>query len=270
MSATLTKQTVIGSAGARTTVDFWFHRQAAEVRLDPSGQPPPWLEYARPHLPPPGSSCLEVGVVPGHQLMFLATRMRYLATGIDLSPRIEQTRAAFESQGVHGRFVHEDLFRWSPGQRFDFVYSCGFVEHFDALESVVRRHWDLVAPGGLLLLTVPTLTPFQRTVRRLVYTRQRYREMLASHNVRSMSLRRLRSAVGTLPGATLLEARYLRHMALWFGRHTPGVRRHMTWVLDATAPARRLARQHRWNSPLWSPECMVLARRSADDPASTT
>lgn len=36
-------------------------------------------------------------------------------------------------------------------QLFDIVYSLGFVEHFEDLNIVIKKHTELLKPAGILL-----------------------------------------------------------------------------------------------------------------------
>ena len=49
----------------------------------------------------------------------------------------------------------------------DVVFSVGLIEHFDPQEThqAVRAHFDLVRPGGLVIITFPTPTILYRTAR---------------------------------------------------------------------------------------------------------
>jgi SAM-dependent methyltransferase len=52
-------------------------------------------------------------------------------------------------------------------RKFDIVYSVGLIEHFDPAltASAVRRHFDLVKPNGIVLITFPTPTWLYRVTR---------------------------------------------------------------------------------------------------------
>lgn len=47
------------------------------------------------------------------------------------------------------------------------MFSVGLVEHFDPIETdaVARRHFELVKPGGMVVMTAPTPTFLYRMVR---------------------------------------------------------------------------------------------------------
>ena len=250
-------------AGARTDVAFWRSRQPRCAALSAGGGAPSWVKAVEGHLPDTSKArVLEVGVVPGHMLLYFAARRGYACTGIDLSPTIHDVAGAFAAQGVTAEFIQADFLKWECGNRFDLVYSCGLVEHFDDPRLVIERHWRLVRPGGLLVLTVPTLTPFQYAIRRLTYTAERYREMVTTHNPRIMRRGALKRAVSACEGAHVVVARHTREMTVWFGPGSPGVR---PWTAPLFGPIRemeRVANRLRWSSRWFSPEVVVAARKA--------
>lgn len=53
---------------------------------------------------------------------------------------------------------------------FDLAYSVGLIEHFDVAGTtrVIARHFDLVRPDGLVLITFPTPTWLYRAIRAVI------------------------------------------------------------------------------------------------------
>ena len=47
-----------------------------------------------------------------------------------------------------------------PDNCFDLVYSLGVVEHFPETASALSEHVRVVKPGGMILVTVPHLSPY--------------------------------------------------------------------------------------------------------------
>lgn len=245
-----------------TDVDFWLGRQPSTVQLQIGGGCPPWYKHVSQFLPrSSGVKCLEVGVVPGSTLLFLASQHKYRCTGVDFSPRVHDVASAFSRQGIQAQFVQTDFLDWHTKDRFDFVYSCGFIEHFSDYQAVIERHWRLVCPEGLMLLTVPVLTPLQRLIRLITYERSKMQEVLHTHNLEIMNLDRLRRAVKACTGSTVVVSTHTREMTIWFGPNDPGVRR---WTKPLFRPLRlverlahRVGRSSRW----FSPEVLVVARK---------
>jgi cyclopropane fatty-acyl-phospholipid synthase-like methyltransferase len=199
--------------------------------------------------------------VPGSTLLFLASQQGFRCTGVDFSPRIHDVASAFSDQGIQAQFVQTDFLEWDTEARFDLVYSCGFVEHFSDYQAVIEKHWRLVCPEGLMLLTVPVLTPAQRLIRLVAYERLKMQEVLDTHNLEIMNLDKLRRAVMACGGSTVIVSTYAREMTVWFGPNDPGVRR---WTKPLFRPLRfveRLVHQVGASSRWFSPEVLVLARK---------
>src|ERR1051325_6561309 len=106
-----------------------------------------------------GASAIEIGCVPGNYMVYLNKEFGYRVDGIDYSEKLDHVRANLEYNGIHNsRLFAGDFFDFVPPERYDLVFSGGFVEHFDDHELVVRKHAELAKPGGLVVIFVPNLT----------------------------------------------------------------------------------------------------------------
>jgi SAM-dependent methyltransferase len=93
------------------------------------------------------------------------------AWGIDFSRAgLGRTAKAAERAGVAVHLIEGDLFdeRLLPAGAFDLVYSGGFVEHFADAAPLMRRLAALLAPGGVVVTTVPNLIGLNGLLQRLV------------------------------------------------------------------------------------------------------
>ena len=258
------RRELLRESGRLTDVDYWSSRHTRCQSIPEGGNCPRWYKHIS-HLLPHGPcvNCLEVGVVPGAYLLYLARAHQYSCNGIDFSPEIHEVAAAFQNQGIKAKFIEADFLEWSPAEKYDFVYSCGFIEHFDDYESVIQRHWRLVRTSGLMLLSVPLLTPIQWLARLIFYERSRMRKVLHICNLKIMCLSELERVVREFcPDGTILASAYDGEMTFWFRPDEPGIRR---WSRPLFRPLRRL--EHivgskgicsRW----FSPEAFVLARKN--------
>lgn len=72
-----------------------------------------------------------------------------------------------EGTGVASAAVRTDLLTMTPPlEKADIVFSVGLVEHFTPKQSLIvaARHFDLVRPGGVVIITAPTPTlPYRVT-----------------------------------------------------------------------------------------------------------
>ena len=253
----------MGNSSRLTDVDFWMSRQPEVSILPQGGMRPRWFKHVAQYLPTtPAWSCLEVGVVPGSTLLFMAARLDYLCTGVDFSPRVNQLKGVFAEQGIAARFIHADFMAWETSEQFDLVYSCGFIEHFERYQQVIEKHWALVKPGGMMLLTVPTMTPVPNVSRLVFYARSKMKEVESTHNFEIMDLGRLCRSVSYLPGSEIVVSSYTSEMELWYGAESPGIR---PWTKPLFLPLHvleRIVQQIGISSRWFSPNVVVLARKS--------
>jgi SAM-dependent methyltransferase len=247
---------------ALTDEAFWTDRFRPGLTLPPEGHRPSWYDSVSDLLPrEPGATCIEIGVVPGGTLLFLAKERNYRCAGVDFSPVIEEVARAFSQHDVSADWLRTDFLTWDTDWRFDLVYSCGFVEHFKDFRSVIERHWRLVKPGGTLLITVPAMTPAQHILRRIFYTREKFAEVKASHNFSIMSLDALVDSIRVLPACQILMAEYTSDFDIWFRAGDPGVRGFLAPLLWPFQQLERLARKLGRSSRWYSPNVVVVARK---------
>lgn len=245
-----------------TTTAYW---ERAEPRTLHPASAPSWIELVRPWLPAPRARVLEVGAMPCGMLRYFAEEHGYDCTGLDYTADVRPLAAEFADALLPVRLIEHDFLTWTSTETFDLVYSCGFIEHFDDPQPIVARHWDFVCPGGLLILSVPTLSPVQHLVRLAFYTTAHYRRVLDAHNTAIMGATALARAIDALPGAERLAAAPSGYMNVWFGPNSHGVR---SWAEPFFPPLRAVERtvaNRRWSHKWFSPEAVVVARKAQGD-----
>lgn len=201
------------------------------------------------HLPQgDGVSFLEVGCAPGKLLVEFCAPRGYEAYGIDYAADAGEIEEYLRGEGVRvGGVYREDFMKFDPGRRFDVVASFGFIEHFDDPGPVVDRHFDLVKPGGLVVITMPHFAGGQRALHWLLD-----RPNLKRHNTRCMNLPFLRAAAAR-NGAREVDVRYAGgHFDFWVASDRHWIVKGLTW--RAALQLRRAARllpgeNNRWFSP---------------------
>jgi len=104
-----------------------------------------------------GGSVAELGC--GTALIARGLYERYsLASGVvvDFSAKALAVAAA-NVAGTSIQAIQADLLEWETAERFDLVLSVGLIEHFEtaALDRIVRRHAELLRPGGHAVIIAP-------------------------------------------------------------------------------------------------------------------
>ena len=78
--------------------------------------------------------------------------------------------------------------------KFDLVYSIGFIEHFEDTRDVIKRHVDLLANNGHLLIVLPNLLGLNGLIQKRFD-----RHNFDAHNLKSMDMDFLKSIMDQLP-----------------------------------------------------------------------
>ncbi len=143
-----------GETGSDSDFRFWLKRESAGVRGKKI------LAYIDTYLNRKrGIKTIEVGSGLGVYSFILAhqgaevTLMDYSQEALSLAER------NFSREGVKAAFLLRDALDVpsSPRQEFDLAMSFGTVEHFEGEKRflIAKAHFDLVRPGGLVIISVP-------------------------------------------------------------------------------------------------------------------
>ena len=123
------------------------------------------IERFAGHLPiDPSLRYLDMGCGTGELTLALARMGAKRITGVDFLPRsIETARAHARRLGVGGvRFVCANLHQWTPQEQYDVLLSFDALEHIDAPRRLLGSMAELIAPGGIAVISFGPLfhSPF--------------------------------------------------------------------------------------------------------------
>lgn len=153
------------------------------------------------HQPP--QSVLEIGAFPGRYLGYVASRYKLKATGLDFNPDAEKVKRSMVAMGVPDfNYICSDFLLHTPTQKFDVVFSNGFIEHFSNYDEVLDKHVAYLNDGGSLLVMIPN----KRYLRK-VYGYLLDYENLKAHNLKCMNLKMFK----TFAERNQLTTRYLSY-----------------------------------------------------------
>jgi SAM-dependent methyltransferase len=114
----------------------------------------------------PSLSFIEVGCVPGRNMVYFAHRFRYQVSGVDFSEKLPALAQILRRNGVHDFELFQcALSEFQPPSTFDIVFSAGFVEHFTDTALVFKQHCDLLNNGGTLIISLPNFRNGQKLLR---------------------------------------------------------------------------------------------------------
>jgi SAM-dependent methyltransferase len=242
----------------RADVAFWDDEHFSDVSLPAR----PRLEFAFErcfadalvrHAPVKrGARVLEVGCTPARWLVFYAERFGADVEGVDYSEHgVELSRRNLELSGVQGTIHRADFFEFEP-RPFELVLSFGFIEHFDDLGTVFRRHLAFVGAGGRLVVGVPNFRGLNR-----ILQQQADPAYLRLHNLDAMEpslYRRLADENG-------IALEHLGHLGGFDPVLIKNDRFGVGAIMRLEAMYRRLPGTDRINHPLLSSYLLAVFRR---------
>lgn len=125
------------------------------------------------------TSLLEIGAFPGRYLAYISSKYGLKATGLDFNPDVEKFNRSMRSMGVEDyKYVNADFLTYTSSEKYDLIFSNGFVEHFTDFDLVLDRHAQCLNLGGAMLLMIPNKR----------YLRSVYGDLLDYRNQRAHNL----------------------------------------------------------------------------------
>jgi asparagine synthase (glutamine-hydrolysing) len=247
-------------AGKLTDVPYWDRERAAGFTPSVVSETC-FSALFEKYLPVNGSfTCAEIGAYPGTFLCDLAKRRGYQPIAIEYSEHTAHIEAMFRANGIgNGRVIREDFFK-VRGEQFDVVVSFGFIEHFTNPGAVVARHFDLLKPGGWLVISVPRLDGFQGLLYKQTYTPETYARVAEAHNVEILNLHSLRRACE--PHGEIAFADYVQGASVYFDWKASFVRPECRWLVRFLNQLSAAGGDRMPSAEFYSPHIFLVARKS--------
>lgn len=133
-----------------------------------------------------GKTAIEIGGFPGTMSLFFNRRFGYSPSLLDFyidSEIIHKMESTNGFQADTVKCIESDFFAFTPEEKYDLVFSIGFIEHFDDTADVLKRHADLLAHEGVLFIALPNFLGINGLVQRIFDNKN-----FKVHNLNSMKL----------------------------------------------------------------------------------
>jgi 2-polyprenyl-3-methyl-5-hydroxy-6-metoxy-1,4-benzoquinol methylase len=241
-----------------TLVDqSYWDRSYAAMRPTIAGPEDRVRQWIEAHVPRAKDEqhCLEVGCFPGRYLGVLG-QLGYVVHGVDLTPTVARMKPAFDAEGLRtGDFQEADFLSYSPDRKYDIVCSFGFIEHFTNWADVLRKHAELVRPGGLLVIETPN---FRGTVQHLLH-RWLDHENYLRHHIAAMEPAAW-AALLQREGFVIQQSGWFGSFEFWHDTSHHGLLHRMGFrVLRSLTP---WLKRRPEGGPSLSPYCGLIARKA--------
>lgn len=148
------------------------------------------------YLPGPESRSIEIGGFPGICSVYFKKFKNYDVTLLDyliIPGIIKEVERINSIEGESIKVIKADFLTFKTDDRYDVVFSCGFIEHFKDVRDILQRHCNILKRGGTLLVTLPNFRGLNGFINR-IFDRMTYNV----HNIEAMDIKKLDRICRTL------------------------------------------------------------------------
>ena len=159
-----------------------------------------------------GKSSIEIGGFTGMMSIYFKKKYGLNPSLVDFYIDMDIIRQLEQVNGVDMNTINcieSDFFQLNTDERFDFVFSVGFIEHFDNTEDVIKRHVDLLAPNGSLFIVLPNFLGLNGWLQS-----QFDKDNFEAHNLHSMNIQFLREIMNHT-NLKNVKVKYTRKPMVW-------------------------------------------------------
>jgi SAM-dependent methyltransferase len=199
----------------------------------------------------------EIGVYPG-RFMYHFGKLGYTLNGIDQTkylPRLQQWLE--ENNFKTGFFCQGDINQFARNEKFDVVFSAGFIEHFTDFEKMVSLHGKFVKEDGYVFITAPN---FGGAIQ---YKLHKWLdgENLARHHVPAMNVEKWATVLAA-EDFEIIFSGYIGGVDFWVDKQRRNIPQKILlklvkWLLPV---AKKMKLKNR---RAWSPECVLIAKKKS-------
>lgn len=158
---------------------------------------------------------IEIGGFPGTMSAYLFKKYNSKVFFIDFFINDKIVKSVEEINNIELntiKYLECDFFEFQTKEKFDLVYSHGFIEHFIDIKDVIQRHIDLLDDNGDLIILVPNFKGVNGWIQKK-FDRPSY----DIHNVKSMDMNYLRPILYDL-NLKNIKMEYLNKPMLWLSK----------------------------------------------------
>lgn len=152
--------------------------------------------YLPQNLTGTGKSFIEIGGFPGTMSIYFNKKFGFDVTLLDFYIDHEMVTKMESINGIAPNTIHcieSDFFSFNSEKKYDFVFSLGFIEHFDDTFDVIKRHAELLSNQGDLLIILPNFLGLNGWLQK-TFDRKNFE----AHNLNSMKISNLQSIIEKL------------------------------------------------------------------------
>jgi SAM-dependent methyltransferase/predicted O-methyltransferase YrrM len=205
-------------------------------------------------------TCAEIGAYPGGNLCYLAKRFQYKPVAVEFSDHTGNIKSLLEFNGITDYdIINKDFFSITDKQ-YDVVTSFGFVDHFENYYNAIKKHFDLLKPGGYLVISVPRFDGFQGALFELVFESKIFNDMIAAHNLKITDINELKHTVSQFTDS-ILYCDYANDGILYYDWNHPNLKDDKRWLIHFINNISGILGESLPADQFFSPHILLIARK---------
>lgn len=133
---------------------------------------------------------VEIGCAPGKWLVMFNKELGYKIAGFEYcEPAFIRTIENFDINEIEKEDIEVELLDFLNGsfnKTYNVVVSLGFIEHFDDIENIFKKHYELLNDSGYLVIGIPNFRGLNYYLQRLndIFLDQK---IIPNHNLKAMN-----------------------------------------------------------------------------------
>lgn len=159
-----------------------------------------------------GKSFIEIGGFPGTMSIYFHKKFGFNVSLLDFYIDKEMVHKLERTNNIKEgtiNWIESDFFVFESDKKYDFVFSFGFIEHFENTKDVVNRHVDLLDKNGYLLIILPNFRGLNGWIQKKFD-----RKNFEAHNLNSMVIKNL-SNIMTELAVNDIKIEYTKKPMIW-------------------------------------------------------
>lgn len=155
---------------------------------------------------------IEIGGFPGNFSIYFRKFKKYQVTMLDYFVDYQIINQVLKINSLDQKeikIIETDFLNFQSNNQYDIVFSAGFIEHFDNPEIIVKKHLELLKPGGLLFISLPNFLGLNGFVQKIFDKKN-----LTRHNIEIMKIDKLNTLFSSM-NLTNYKISYWGKPSIW-------------------------------------------------------
>ncbi|MFH1509078.1 MAG: methyltransferase domain-containing protein [bacterium] len=172
-------------------------------------------------------SFIEIGGFPGTFSVYMKKYKGYEVSLLDyyIDEKIVREMERINSIKEESiQLIETEFISYKTDKKYDVVFSSGFIEHFQNLEIIYKKHYEITKKGGIMLISLPNFLGLNGFVQKY-FDNKNY----DAHNLEAMKIENIKKILNSL-NLKYYKILYYGKPGLWLEK-TAKVKKYTRFVI---------------------------------------